>query len=67
MLLCPPFSVQYTHVMCYVVREISAKFGLHAGNMKFNTQNEEGISISVMLRTRAILPVYTSVHIHHVK
>ena len=25
----------------WVVRTISAKFGLHAGNMKFNVQNEE--------------------------
>jgi hypothetical protein len=25
----------------YVVRAASAKFGLHAGNMKFNTQNEK--------------------------
>ena len=24
----------------YVVRSASAKFGLHAGNMKFHTQNE---------------------------
>jgi hypothetical protein len=25
----------------YVVRAASAKFGLHAGNMKFSTQNDE--------------------------
>jgi hypothetical protein len=25
----------------YVVQANLAKFGLHAGNMKFNTQNEE--------------------------
>jgi hypothetical protein len=29
---CSPF---------YVVRATSAEFGLHAGNMKFNTQKEE--------------------------
>jgi hypothetical protein len=26
------------------------KFGLHAGNMNFNTQNEEWISICITLR-----------------
>jgi hypothetical protein len=29
----------------YVVRETSEKFGVHAGNMKFVTQNEEWITI----------------------
>ena len=33
----------------YVVRAISTKFGLHAGNMNYNTQNEERISIGLTI------------------
>ena len=38
----------------FVERAYSAKFGLHASNMKFNEQNEESICI--------ISPVYISIH-----
>jgi hypothetical protein len=31
----------------YLVQATLAKFGLHAGNMKFNTQNEECVSIHI--------------------
>jgi hypothetical protein len=44
----------------YVVRAACAKFGLHAGNITFNTQNEEWISTCI--NTRVILSVYFSVH-----
>jgi hypothetical protein len=37
----------------YVVRATLAKFGLYAGNMKFNTHNEERISTRIC----TILPV----------
>jgi hypothetical protein len=45
-LTCPDFDG---------ARENSAKFGLHAGDIKFNAQNEEGISqdyfLSIFLHT----------------
>jgi hypothetical protein len=40
-------STRFLHILkqasstTYEVRATLAKFGLHAGNMKFNTQNEE--------------------------
>jgi hypothetical protein len=43
----------------YVLRKTFAKFGLRADNEKFNTQNEE--SISMHLITCIILLMYLSV------
>lgn len=37
------FSLTQAVSKYYVVRETSAKFGLHAGNMKFKVQNEESV------------------------
>jgi hypothetical protein len=45
------------------VRKSSTKFGLHAGNMKLNTQNKKQIGVRVI--TRTILPV--NVSIRHVQ
>jgi len=40
-----PHAMLYEHgqagLTFYVVRELSVKFGLHAGNTKFSTQKEE--------------------------
>jgi hypothetical protein len=42
------------------VRAASTKFGLHAGDITFNTQNEERMSTRII--TLVILLVYFSVH-----
>ena len=48
------------HPSCRVgLPETSGQFGLHAGNVKFSTQNDELISIHVIVCI--ILPVYVSV------
>ena len=33
-----------------MVQATSEKFGVHVGNMKFNTQNEETVSIHIIIR-----------------
>jgi hypothetical protein len=40
---------------CYVVRAALAEFGLHSGNIKLNTEDEERISIGTVVCI--ILPV----------
>jgi hypothetical protein len=46
----------------YVVQATSVKFGLHVGNMIFNTQNEEWINTSLPTIKHIILPVHFSTH-----
>jgi hypothetical protein len=41
LVLSQEFSPEQAYPTLYVVRKILAKFGLRAGNMKFNTQNKE--------------------------
>jgi hypothetical protein len=50
-------SVGRARTAFYVVRENSAKFVLPAGNVKFNTQDEEWISMCITL------PVYFSIRV----
>jgi hypothetical protein len=50
----PPLGLDQAWSTSYVVRANSAKFGLHAGSMTSNTQNEGLIS------TRTIVPEYLS-------
>jgi hypothetical protein len=40
------------------VQAALAKFGLHVGNMKLNTQNEEGVGVHLFMCIN--LPVYLS-------
>ena len=35
----------------HMMQATSPKFGLHAGNMKMNTQNKEGISVRILIHT----------------
>jgi len=49
---------------CYVGRAKSVKFGLHADNMKFSTQNEEYMNIRITAQVCTILPVYVQYKIY---
>ena len=44
------FDLRQTRSNFFVLRETSAKFCLHAGNMKFYSKNEDWISIRVIIR-----------------
>jgi hypothetical protein len=50
---CPTFFVEWV---------TSAKFGLYAGNMKFNTQHLECISIHIITYIYKLLSAYFSIH-----
>ena len=56
---CPNVCLEQDWSICCVVLTTTAKFGVRAGNMKFNTQHEKLININIILYT--ILPVYYSV------
>jgi len=44
----------------YVLRATWVKFGLHAGNMEFSTQGEEGIGMRIFIRIILNVFMYTS-------
>jgi hypothetical protein len=48
-----------------MVHESSSKSGLRAGNMKFSTQNEELLSMHVIIQGCIILPVCLFIHDVH--
>jgi hypothetical protein len=41
------------------VQAISAKFGVHVGSMKFNTQNEETISAHIIILNYKFIRVFS--------
>ena len=52
-------SVSNWEKLVFVVTATLAKFGLHSGNIKFHTQNEECVSMSITVCI--ILPMYFSI------
>ena len=52
-----------------VVQKTSGRFGLHGGNLKFNTQNEDWVDISIIyvwfyLCFRLYIYIYIYIHTH---
>jgi hypothetical protein len=56
MLLSPLQAVGQPWTTFFMLGATLVKFGLHAGNMKFNVRNEEWTSISAIICT--VVPVY---------
>jgi len=42
--------IDQEHSTLHVVQASAVKFGLHAGSMKFNTQNKECLSVNIIIQ-----------------
>jgi len=55
--------IDQDHSPYHVVQVSSVIFGLHAGSMKFNTQNKECLSVNIIIQ----IILHMHLFIHHVQ